>query len=210
MVEKNAARPPADHTLRRLEAFSDIVIAFSLSQLAFTLQIPRDSNTLLAHPIHFVAFLGSFALVCAFWWLHHQLFARYFILDPVSVVLNFAFLACTVLVVYSQQLAVRFELDLNVVVAYAFSFGSAYSLLTILYVKGLRDPRLALDEEERRVGVRRAWRLGSVGAVLLGSLILAALRFDPTVIAASWVLILAINAVLRVRDRIVERRGTPA
>src|ERR1700694_708570 len=105
MAENNAARPPSDHTLRRLEAFSDIVIAFSLSQLAFTLQVPRDSNTLLAHPIHFVAFLGSFALVCAFWWLHHQLFARYFVLDPVSVVLNFAFLACTVLVVYSQQLA---------------------------------------------------------------------------------------------------------
>lgn len=209
MAEKNAARPPADHTLRRLEAFSDIVIAFSLSQIAFTLQIPRTSGSLLAHPIHLVAFLGGFALVCTFWWLHHQLFARYFAIDAVSVVLNFAFLACTVLVVYSQQLAIRFELDLNVAEAYAFTFGSAASLVAVLYVKGLRDPRLALDDDERRVGARRALRLGSVGVVLLGSLVLAAMRIDAKIIAATWLLVLVVNVALRVRDRIVDRGLAP-
>jgi hypothetical protein len=38
------------HTVRRLETFSDIVIAFTLSGLAFSLRLPARSQDLVAHP----------------------------------------------------------------------------------------------------------------------------------------------------------------
>ena len=189
-----------ERTLHRLEAFSDIVIAFSLSQLAFTLQIPHSGAELRA--IQVVTFAASFALVCVFWWLHHQLFLRYFVPDIPSVVLNFAFLACTVLVVYSQQLMVRFDYgDVRAAVAYGLSFGCAYGLLAILFVKGLRDPRLTLDQDARRNGTRRAIRLAIVSGVLLASVLLAALSHSAQLMVTAWLAIPILILVQRLFEK---------
>lgn len=203
MVQTDGEAQRQDHTRHRLEAFSDIVIAFSLSQLAFTLQIPHDSGEL--RFARWVAFLGSFALVCAFWWLHHKLFERFFVPDVPSVILNFAFLACTVLVVYSQQLMLHFDSLPRAYAAYALSFGCAYGLLAILYAKGLRNPRVELDDEARRYGVRRATRLAIVSGGLLVSVVLALLNYSVTVITAAWIAIPVVILAQRLLEKITQK-----
>lgn len=191
----------SDQTLHRLEAFSDIVIAFSLSQLAVTLQIPSQGPSLLAHPIHIAAFFGSFALVCAFWWQHHQLFLKYFVPDALSVVANFAFLACTVLVIYSQQVGFRYEFDVPSLGMYALSFGCAFGLLAMLFAKGSRDARLSLDDADRQRGKARALRLAVVAVGLLGSVALVAMHASENTVEDSWVFIPIALIALRIFDR---------
>ena len=196
-----------ERTLHRLEAFSDIVIAFSLSQLAVTLQIPNSKQELFAHPIHVAAFLASFALVCGFWWAHHQLFSKFFVADAVGITLNFAFLACTVLVVYTQQVAMRLSDDTAGFGIYALCFGLAYGLLSVLYVKGLRDPRLSLDASARSWGAQRAFGLGVVALGLLLSSGLAAAHAEPTVVYVSLLAFALVGAAIRLRHRLRERQA---
>jgi len=194
-----------DDTRHRLEAFSDIVIAFTLSQLAFTLQVPRTSHDLITHPIPLVAFLTSFVLIAGMWWLHHQLFQQYFIADTASVILNFAFLVAIVFVAYSLQLLLHFE-DLVALSTYCLSLGSAYVLLALLYVKGLRDPRIALAPESRLDGRSRAVVIGVVGIGLLSVVAVAATGHDFSVVTKWFLGITALVFVLGVCNAIARRR----
>jgi hypothetical protein len=52
-----------EYTLRRLEAFSDIVIAFSLSELAFNVQVPASASGLFLHANAYLAFAASFGVI---------------------------------------------------------------------------------------------------------------------------------------------------
>jgi len=196
---------PSDETRHRLEAFSDIVIAFTLSQLAFTLQVPRSSHDLITHPIPLVAFLTSFILIAGLWWLHHQLFLRYFIADTPSVILNFAFLVAIVFVAYSLQLLLHFE-DLVALSAYCLSLGSAYLMLALLYAKGLRDSRIPLAPESRADGQGRALVIGVVGIGLLSVVAVAATGHDISVVTKWFIGITALVFVLGVRNAIVRRQ----
>ncbi|HEV2907676.1 MAG TPA: TMEM175 family protein, partial [Candidatus Eremiobacteraceae bacterium] len=194
-----------DHTVRRLEAFSDIVIAFTLSQLAFTLQIPHSTRDLFAHPAHVLVFLGSFVFVCSFWWLHHQIFARLFYPDTPGILLNFAFLAAAVFVAYSMLLVTKVG-DLQALGVYALSLGSAYVLLAILFGRGARDSRLVIDAETRRSAWERALRLGIGGTVMLASFALVLLGRTPEEITGVWLVSVALIILLALRDRIARRR----
>ena len=196
-----------DQTRHRLEAFSDIVIALALSQLAFTLRLPDSSHELFAHPVPLLTFGASFVFICAVWWLHHQLFARLFIPDTVSVILNFAFLAAVVFVAYSLQLMSRFD-DLPAIATYALSFGCAWALLAILYAKGLRDPRLPLDDAARRQATVRARNLAIAGLGLLASAVVAGLGRNLNEVVAIWIAIALVLVFFRVRDRIARRTST--
>jgi len=194
-----------DQTRHRLEAFSDIVIALALSQLAFTLRIPDSSHDLFVHPVHLVTFLASFVFICAIWWIHHQLFARYFIPDVQSAILNFVFLGAVVFVAYSLQLLSKFG-DAPAFAAYALSLGSAFALLAVLFVKGLRDQRLALDDDARRQGAMRARRLAIVGVGLLASAVVAALGLSLKDVVALWIATAAVLVFFGVADRLSARR----
>lgn len=194
-----------DDTRHRLEAFSDIVIAFTLSQLAFTLQVPRNSHDLITHPIPLLAFLTSFVLIAGMWWLHHQLFLQCFVADTPSVILNFAFLVAIVFMAYSFQLLLRFE-DLVALSAYCLSLGSAYLLLAILYAKGLRDPRIALEPESRTEGKGRAFVIGVVGVGLLSVVAVASIAQDISVVTKWFLGITALVFILGVRNAIMTRQ----
>ncbi|HME81631.1 MAG TPA: TMEM175 family protein [Candidatus Eremiobacteraceae bacterium] len=202
-----AVKPPRhEHTVRRLETFSDIVIAFTLSQLAFTLKVPRASGDLLAHPIHIVTFVASFAFVCALWWLHHRLFARYFYPDTPSVLLNFTFLAATVFVAYSLLLVSTFGDDVSLG-AYFASIGLAYSLLAVLIAKGLRDPRIQLDDADRNDGAQLARRIGIGGGGCLASALVALFGGSPREVMAVLAATLAATVFVAVRQRLARRRA---
>jgi hypothetical protein len=62
------ADPVADErTIHRYEAFSDIVIGFSLAELGSILVLPKSGESLFADPTWLVAFLLAFAVICALW-----------------------------------------------------------------------------------------------------------------------------------------------
>jgi uncharacterized membrane protein len=192
-----------EHTLRRLEAFSDIVIAFALSELAFSLQVPASASALLAHPGHYAAFAASFGVICSSWWLHNRLFAYLFVADAIGILLNFILLAAIVMVGFALQLFFRFENEPIVAATYACSLALMYGLIAVLYAKGLRDERLTVDPEIRREATRRARRLGIVAVILFLSLF--AYRWGSQTMELTWLaLIPAVGAL-----RIVERTRTP-
>lgn len=188
-----------EHMLRRLEAFSDIVIAFSLSELAFSLQIPTSAGAVFEHPGRYLAFAVSFGVICSIWWLHNRLFAYFFVADGVGIVLNFLLLAAIVMVGFALQLFFRFEDEPIAVASYAFSLGLLYGLIAILYAKGFRDPRLTVEAEIRREAVGRARRCAIVSVVFLGSLF--AYRWGSEAIEICWMAFIPAIGVLRLVQR---------
>jgi uncharacterized membrane protein len=194
------------HTVRRLETFSDIVIAFTLSGLAFTLRLPARSQDLLAHPLHFIAFLASFTFVCALWWLHHRVFARLFYPNTLNVLLNFAFLASTVYIVFSLQLLTAFD-DAISQAAYALSIGIAFCLLAVLFARGSAETQTQADDVERRDAGRTAWRVGLVGVAFLISAAIPIAGASPKYMSMIWIVAVAIPAILRARERLASRRA---
>lgn len=116
--------------VHRIEAFSDIVIGFSLAQLGATLVIPPHAQNLVDNPGWLTGFLWTFGLVCLMWWNHHRLF-RTFKPTPISLVLNFVLLATIVLLVYFAQIFARVNALHDALVAGRLYFG-ALSLAAIV------------------------------------------------------------------------------
>jgi len=188
-----------ERLVHRLEAFSDIVIAFSLSEIAFNLQTPLRAADIFARPIHFVGFLAGFAFVAVIWWTHNRLFTRYFIPDSFGIVTNFVLLAAVVLFAWAQQLFYRFGLDMTTTVLYAATCGTVFVLLGLLFIRGARDPRLRASHDERLSGTYRGTRMLIVGGVLLLSIALAPAGIERIVDA--WLLILPAVLIVRFMQR---------
>jgi uncharacterized membrane protein len=91
--------------VHRLEAFSDVVIGFSLAQLGATLVIPNHAAELLARPDWLISFAWTFALVCLMWWSHNRLFRTAFVPTRLSLPLNFVLLATIVMLVFLSQVS---------------------------------------------------------------------------------------------------------
>lgn len=139
--------------LHRLEAFSDIVIGFSLAQLGLSLGIPRHiSDIFISAKGSSVlgAFVITFTLVCSLWWLHHKLFRHLFVPTPVNIGLNFAALGGVLFYAYVMQVLIH--LSFNDPYGFALYFGCyAYILLLFAYLAwfGLRTRGGALAESLR-------------------------------------------------------------
>lgn len=125
-----------ERTLHRLEAFSDIVIGFSLAQLGaaevFTKTMTLNSSGA-------VAFFASFAIVCSLWYFHHRLFHKLFLPRTIPIILNFVWLAVVVLLVF---VSVRSSADgfqsRNASLLYFGLYALAYLILTVQTAIGLR------------------------------------------------------------------------
>lgn len=157
---------PDEHLLHRLEAFSDIVIGFSLAELGLSLVIPAHIAQLWERPIPLVAFAITFALICAIWYAHNRLFAHYFVPTPVNIVLNFFTLGSVIMLVYSVQLYVHFLRERSAIAFYAGCLAAAFALIAALYAIGLRQRREFLGPDQVRWGIRRATRFGCIAAGL--------------------------------------------
>ncbi len=159
---------------RRLEAFSDIVIGFSLAQLGVQLTVSEKGLNFLMSPLGLVSFLFPFAIICSAWFFHHRLFSQLFIPKTWPVVLNFAWLASVVLVIFAAEAYTK----LGTVQSMRFYFGCyalVYALLTVQYLIAVRYASDRQNEAARLRGVR--------GAVFM------ALWTTPFLVALSIVLI---------------------
>jgi uncharacterized membrane protein len=134
------------HFVHRLEAFSDIVIGFSLAQLGVSLTVPANGAALLSNPSWFFGFIFAFAVVCSMWFFHHRLFSTCFVPTFWPVLLNFVWLAILVLLVFVTQVNVRVN-DLIVVSMYFGIYALAYAILGVQYVIAL-----PVNRERARAG----------------------------------------------------------
>ncbi|HLJ84197.1 MAG TPA: TMEM175 family protein [Candidatus Eremiobacteraceae bacterium] len=194
-----SSRGDQEHILHRLEAFSDIVIALTLSGLAFYLQLPKSVQDVVSHPAPYIAFLASFAIVRSVWWMHNRLFAYFFYADALSIVLNFMLLASVVMLGVALQIFFKFADEAQSVVTYAGCLGLVFGLMSVLFAKGLRDNRIVQPADIRREGLGRARRCGIVCVVMLASL--WALPYGAEAVEYCWLAALPLITLTRWSER---------
>jgi uncharacterized membrane protein len=172
VTEQAFREEPEERVVHRLEAFSDIVIGFSLAELTLSLTLPRDALTLFTTQwLPLAAFGMTFAIVSGMWWAHHRLFTHYFVPTAPNIVLNFLSLGGVMFLVYSLQVWLHSEVHKNVAYAmYGCSVAWIMGILAFLMYRGVAlrghrmDPRLA--SRGRRASLRFA--LMSAIFLLLG------------------------------------------
>ena len=80
--------PPRRHEISRLEAFGDAVVAFALTLLVVSLDVPKSYDDPIARMAAFVPFAASFALLTWIWYEHNIFFRTYGLQDAWMTVLN--------------------------------------------------------------------------------------------------------------------------
>ncbi|HLI97895.1 MAG TPA: TMEM175 family protein [Candidatus Baltobacteraceae bacterium] len=180
---------PEKEVVHRLEAFSDIVIGFSLAQLGLTLTIPSHARDLFTHVRGaggLFALIVTFALVCGVWWSHHRLFRHLFVPTALNIVANFAALCGVILLAYSMQLLVHFSFSDHVAFAmYTGSYAWIYSLFALAAWNSLRLRRERMSAEDSTDGMRFAVRASLFGIYLM-AVTIATVRFGFGSSAAQW------------------------
>lgn len=126
-----------ERTVQRLEAFSDIVIGFSLAQLGASTVLNKamslDAKGLLT-------FLASFAIVCSLWYFHHRLFQNFFVPKALPIVLNFVWLAVVVLLVFvSVHSSEDGFNNRNLTLLYFELYALAYGILVAQTILGILE-----------------------------------------------------------------------
>ena len=180
--------------VHRIEAFSDLVMGFSLALLALTLVIPLHAMALVVHPYWLVSYFWTFALIAFLWMRHQLLFSAYFVATRFCIVTNFVFLSMLGLIVYFVQVFghVRGEFDQAVaLVAYIAAFAVALMCLGIMYALGTRQRWEYLTPDERFTGVANATRSLLVGASLVAGCIATPLIFLELRLSSTITLVLA-------------------
>jgi uncharacterized membrane protein len=162
-----------ERVTHRIEAFSDIVIGFSLALLSLSLVIPPHAIDFFERPLGLIAFLVTFVLVVRFWWLHFAIFEHYFEPSRLAVSANFVALASLILQIFALQLYVHFVPLNEGIVASRIYFGFfvlSYSVLCVMLAVGLRQRWTALSIRRRRAGVQAGLRIvGTIaGCALAG------------------------------------------
>jgi len=185
--------------IHRLEAFSDIIIGFSLAQLALSLAIPKNGAAgLLENPAPLIAFAFTFTLVCGMWWAHHRLFTHYFVPVPVMIVLNFITLAGVSFAVYSVQLMTHTGHTSLDFAFYEGSLAAVYVLLAVQYFYGWTVRRRLVPENIAESGLRAALMLGGVG-IAFGAMAFITVRYGVRVSGLQYAGYVVIGYAIAVR-----------
>ena len=194
------------HVVHRLEAFSDIVIGFSLAQLTYNLVLPLDILTLFTKNWQsLVAFGLTFFVVSTMWWAHHRLFTHYFVPTPFNIFLNFASLGGVIFLIYSLELWLHSKYHHNLGFAlYCGSLGAVVGILAFLLWRGtvLRGHRM--DPGLVRRGKWRALRMAWISAVFVVMAILNVVAASREAILSSLVFVAMFGAL---GIRVLERRA---
>ncbi len=197
-----------EHVVHRLEAFSDIVIGFSLAQLTLNLVFPADVLDLFGKDsITLIAFVMTFGVVASMWWTHHRMFTHFFVPTALNIVLNFCSLGAVMFLVYTLQ--VWLHATKHHYVAYVMYAGSIAAIMLINSFLTFRGVKLRGDRMPREIadrGRRRSRRLMVIG------LAFAALAASTAIVRNNNELgniILVVTAVLIGLLRLAEWRSSP-
>jgi uncharacterized membrane protein len=161
------------HLIGRLESFGDIVVGFSMSQLALQLEIPRSASEVFAHSLRYVVFFAAFGVVSMFWFRFHRIMSTGFAPRRPDVVLLFAFLAFVALTPYALVTYSRMRgndaLAPQGVLLYLGVILGVIGFSWLLTLRGMRRAWGYLDEQQRR----DTWRAFVAGAVAVPGFIIA-------------------------------------
>jgi uncharacterized membrane protein len=192
------------HLVGRLESFGDIVLGFSMSQLALQLEIPKTPDDVFGHPLKYFIFFAAFGLLGIFWLRFHRIMAIGFSPRPTDIALLFAFLSFVALVPYALVTYTRLlgpaGYSRESVTLYLADFLGVAAFSWILSVRGMRRAWGVLDESERP----GAWRPALAGFVIVPVFFVALL----TVLAAGPIgfgLVILIGPLVRVAVRLAPR-----
>lgn len=179
------------HLVGRLESFGDIVVGFSMSQLALQLEIPKTPHDVFGHGIKYVVFFGAFVLLGIFWLRFHRIMAIGFAPRTVDIWLLFGFLAFVALVPYSLITYTRLVGPAGYaresVALYLIDFLGVSVFSWILSIRGLRRAWSVLDEPDRPA----AWRPVLAGFVVVPVFLVALVSVVAAgPIALGWLIVI--------------------
>jgi len=202
-----------EYFVRRLEAFGDIVIGFSLALLALSLIVPDHARSLLEHRTWLIAYVWTFALICSMWGSHYWTFRYVFTPTRVAVVLNYVKLALIVLLIFAVQVLLKALAagdPRDVAVANEFYWGClcAYWLVAgLLLAEGLRARKKYLAPEIVARCQNRLWRLAVIVPVLVAGILIGS-RYDADQMASTVATFMVAGVVIgAAAGRIAARYG---
>lgn len=211
MSEEVARTERERHLARRLEGFGDVVFGFSIAQLALQLDLPKTPAELYRHPIKYVLYFATFALIALLWLAFHRMLTGTYRPTRTDLVVTFGYLAFVGLVPYAMYANVHFagKLDgagIGLATYLTCAVGTAATLSTISFRNAARA-REAADVST----LLRQWR-GAVATGYVGGVMLVALVVDLAlgVTAAAVVTLLAAGTRLVVRRVPVPTTWLPA
>ena len=97
--------------ITRFEGFSDAVLAFAVTLLVVSLEVPRTFTELMAGMRGFAAFAICFATLIHVWYLQYVFFRRYALQDRVTLLLNATLLFVVLFYVYPLKFLFRLMVD---------------------------------------------------------------------------------------------------
>lgn len=118
------------HEVTRIEAFSDAVIAFSITLLIVSLEVPRSFDELLESLKQFIPFAISFTLVFQVWMTQNIFFRRFGLHDDTTIMLNGALVFVILFFVYPLKFLFGGWLSGG------FSFKSEHQVQQLFYIYG--------------------------------------------------------------------------
>ncbi len=159
--------------ITRLEAFSDAVLAFAVTLLVVSLEVPHTFGDLIDAMRGFPAFAVCFAMLAQVWYEHSRFFRRYGLQDAYTVFLNCVLLFVVLFYVYPLKFLFTYllgELSHGMLMAkhgahglvsleagdsrflmaiYGLGFAAVFGVFFLLYLYAYRQRRaLQLDEVE--------------------------------------------------------------
>ena len=188
------------HLVGRLESFGDIVVGFSMSQLALQLEIPKTPHDVFAHGIKYVVFFGAFALLGIFWLRFHRVMAIGFAPRPLDIWLLFGFLSFVALVPFSLITYTRLVgpagYAREAIALYLGDFLGIAVFSWLLSIRGLRRAWSVIDEADRPA----AWRPVMAGFVVVPAFLLALVSVVAAgPLALGWLIVIGPFIRLAVR-----------
>jgi uncharacterized membrane protein len=184
-------------------------MGFCLAEIGLNLAIPSTPAAFAHGLFGLAAFAVSFLFVSVLWWFHHKLFATYFVLNPLTVVLNFVMLGSLALAIYFLQVSVHFMmLDVTPampIVCWTVALAVVYAIISVQYGIGIAYRKTTLSERELRFGVNRAFRTAVV-AVLMAAFSAAFSQVHH--VAGATYAIVAAGVLLGITRRVLVPRIT--
>ncbi len=202
------------HTIHRIEAFSDIVIGFCLAQLGLNLTMPKNGAELTVILANTAFFAIAFYFIVVLWWFHHRIFSTFFVTSKLTRITNCTMLGGLVLNQYFLQALVHvFAVDQNpdvLVRLYCFSFAFVYLLLGVMLFVGLLARRATLPIKELHWGIQRIVNIVmTIGFFAFAGSAVVVTNHDVTFDRSGFLFVLAIVVVTRVITPLVLKRVFP-
>ena len=131
----------------RLEGFTDAVLAFAVTLLVVSLEVPKTFPELLVAMHGFLAFGVCFAYLANVWYQHYRFFRRYALENPWVVFLNCVLLFFVLFYVYPLKFLFTTVFDSSEISAsearalltiWSLGYAAVFSVFALLYLHAWR------------------------------------------------------------------------